>query len=390
MTGSVETHLSSVRRAWRATRSEEFWLELRSKDEDIARFSQVITKLNDDSDDKTPFAQLPSRSREGYVALVDNVLGGEQLERWLADLAHRLAAAGFTGALRGATSVSYPDWFYTWDPDDPNRVRTDLEVDRWIRVRPTAFFAWTMDPDRERPVELPDSTWQVLPKDTAAVVDAALRWTRPAGDHAVLRRELFRTALSDEEALRRGLFDAIVEQASAGVCRWSEPDRTAREVVFESTNLSVVQALHDPRPRTFQVSEVRDVLIDLAETSQIAFVRQSGSVLSWISMDQVEPLPNGLVGSEVFFARHLLDRFAADAHGIQVLTTTHLERARNLDGWMITDLGNDRHLVEASDLAPWYDGDSPDVDVLTNARRDFGPMLLTPEAIAAEPVPRPH
>ena len=108
--------------------------------------------------------------------------------------------------------------------------------------------------------------------------------------------------------------------------------------------------------------------------------------LSITSVDAVLPLP-GIRESGVRYNKHLLDRYVPDAHGVQVLRSAHLERAHDLSGWDITDLGHGRHLVQAHDLAPWYAQTLPDPDVLAHARADFAGAILTQEIIEANRPP---
>lgn len=92
--------------------------------------------------------------------------------------------------------------------------------------------------------------------------------------------------------------------------------------------------------------------------------------------------------------RDLLSSFVPDVHGVQMLTSGHLSRAHDLSGWDVVDLGHDRFLVSARDLTPWLTGPSSldytsppvlDLAVLAQARKDFGGMILTPEAVATHP-----
>jgi hypothetical protein len=66
----------------------------------------------------------------------------------------------------------------------------------------------------------------------------------------------------------------------------------------------------------------------------------------------------------------------------------HLANVHDLSRWTITDLGHGRHLVEHPDLAAWYANPYPEPDVVDQARRDFGSMILTKEIIRANPPPR--
>jgi hypothetical protein len=74
-----------------------------------------------------------------------------------------------------------------------------------------------------------------------------------------------------------------------------------------------------------------------------------------------------------------------DAHGAQLLTRQHLDQARDLSAWLLTEVAPDRFLVQAADLAPWWDTYAPDPDVVARARRDFGDMIITLADIEADP-----
>jgi len=74
--------------------------------------------------------------------------------------------------------------------------------------------------------------------------------------------------------------------------------------------------------------------------------------------------------------------------GLIVLLTSHpcshLEAAHDLSGWDTTRLDEDHVLVQARDLGPWYaeprrGNQLVHGDVIEQARRDFGDMLLTPQ-----------
>jgi hypothetical protein len=78
-------------------------------------------------------------------------------------------------------------------------------------------------------------------------------------------------------------------------------------------------------------------------------------------------------------------RYVLDAHGAQVLTRHHLDRAHDLSAWSVTEIAPDRFLVQATDLAPWWDTLTPDPAVLARARVDFGDMIMTRAGIEADP-----
>ena len=111
--------------------------------------------------------------------------------------------------------------------------------------------------------------------------------------------------------------------------------------------------------------------------------------------DHVRPQEEGITGPENPWGDsgrwqqnyHLHAEYALDAHGINLLTGQHLDRAQNLDQWTVKKIDTDRYLVEARDLSPWFSG-KPDPDVLREARRDFGDMLITWKVVCERPGPQ--
>ena len=81
------------------------------------------------------------------------------------------------------------------------------------------------------------------------------------------------------------------------------------------------------------------------------------------------------------WARTLLGDYAPDAWAAQVLTRSHLDKAHDLTHWTIEALPHQRYLVTTNDPEPWLTGHDPDPDLRSQARADFGDMLLTPQAL---------
>jgi hypothetical protein len=75
-----------------------------------------------------------------------------------------------------------------------------------------------------------------------------------------------------------------------------------------------------------------------------------------------------------------------DAHGILVLTSEHLAKARDPSDWRLEDLGDDRTLVVHRDPAAWFADVVPDLAVLAKARADLGPMIVSEDDVRAHRV----
>lgn len=132
----------------------------------------------------------------------------------------------------------------------------------------------------------------------------------------------------------------------------------------------------------------------------VGFIRYRHGLVAGFDLQNAEPAPPGspdpdYPAMEYDHNRHLYADYVADAHAIQVLTKAHLDRANDLSAWDIDSLGNDRYLVQARELEPWFDREPteiygvpwpvPDPDVLDRARRDFGAMILTHDVLQADP-----
>lgn len=152
------------------------------------------------------------------------------------------------------------------------------------------------------------------------------------------------------------------------------------------------------RPWVELVDDAREHLLLDPAALDVGHIRNGTAVVSgWVELNHLttgshlRQDPN--IKNHYDLNRHLWDTRVLDAHGIQLLTSRHLDHAHDLSGWTVTEVAPDGHLVEAADLAPWFAQDNPDPNVLDQARADFGDMLLTWDHIIANPgpytIPRP-
>ena len=134
-----------------------------------------------------------------------------------------------------------------------------------------------------------------------------------------------------------------------------------------------------------ELVSARAALERAAPQLDVGWVRRASAYTRWGDAHLDLPAwPSGHQG-----LRYLLDsawwsRRVPDAHGLQLLTADHLERAEDLSGWEITQVG-DRFLVAAPDPAPWFADDEPEPTTLERARRDFGGMIADPAELIARP-----
>jgi len=180
--------------------------------------------------------------------------------------------------------------------------------------------------------------------------------------------------------------------AFTNLLRTHDDPPTGRFVALSGGALMISQTFGHRTDWRSTIDALRERLTAQPALTEHASIRPATKCgLSWEHLDFRLKLPNGLREASVRYNQHLLGRYAYDAHGMQVLTDAHLAKAHDLTGWLVTDLGHGRHLVEAADLAPWYANPLPDRGVLDQARHDFGPMILTEDVIRADkaPFPRP-
>lgn len=125
-----------------------------------------------------------------------------------------------------------------------------------------------------------------------------------------------------------------------------------------------------------------DVLIRFGPHLDVGMIRATEPYgNSWASVRGTPPEPpSDIAGTDDL---RLARRYVLDAYGTQVLTGTHLEHARDLSGWDITELGNDRRLVSHPDPEAWYAHDAPNAAILARARQDFGDLIITDEKYRA-------
>ncbi|MBM6403047.1 hypothetical protein JQN72_02130 [Phycicoccus sp. CSK15P-2] len=94
---------------------------------------------------------------------------------------------------------------------------------------------------------------------------------------------------------------------------------------------------------------------------------------------QPTPQENALASGRI---DHLLGEYVAEASVAQVLTASHLAKARDLEDFHVEPLPAGRFLVQAKDPEPWVRDINPDPAVLQRAREAFGDMIVTEETIA--------
>lgn len=201
----------------------------------------------------------------------------------------------------------------------------------------------------------------------------------------MLRQATYLAAVDLDDA-SAALARALSDSGYAGLQFQIEADQHVTHVAFGFGGEASYQVVSNASWQ-HRIATLRDALTALPADTEHGFIRPATrGALGLYNLDNVLPLP-GIEEHHVRYNKHLSGRYLPDAHGIQLVRTAHLDNAHDLTAWDITDLGHDRHLVQARDLEPWYAHTQPEPDVLTQARADFAGALLTEQVITDHPTP---
>lgn len=283
---------------------------------------------------------------------------------WLDQLAKNLTAAKISGTITAETAVPWPTWMH--GPEGYNRREPGP-------VMAIAYPKTSVDDD-------PAATDALQTR----IVDHILDWAsqseciRVAPDMAdfALPTDNPRPSFLRVRNVDRLAFFGGIQQP------WQRRDVSWSQFIGDRV---VSARLHAPAlTRTQQLEELTGLLTGWdPETAMYGFltIRQHPSTNGMISLLR-EAEPPALAGPKQYYlCADNYDAIVADAHGTQLLTDRHLSRARDLSNWEVTEITPHRYLVRAQDLEPWYAGDTPDPEVVAQARSDFGDMILTPETV---------
>jgi hypothetical protein len=374
----VEVVWGALSRALRKAQYEELWLQFRprgSKDvfDAVAAAVEVANQEVEDAgwgDDV--FTGGVSDSDAGPVAFMSRAKSKEGVRVWLAVFARHLQTQGLSGRVTAAPEAFFPDW-----------LSGEVEVPRQL----TAFVSYQtndlalLDADEER------RAWHVPAALTAKVADAATAWGRFNGADVYLLRYIHQTRSKNPDA-GSALAGAAVQFAMGRVVYLRSQPRRLVWASLGALGRASYGVLDDTVSWQDRLAQVVRAMVAFPEDTDLAFVQYSSALeLGWSGLYTVRPVLPYVEEYHIRYSRHLNGQYIADAHGLQLLTDAHLAHANDLSDWIIEPLGAGKHLVQATDLEPWYATIEPDPETLAKARADFGGMILTPEIIAANPPP---
>jgi hypothetical protein len=314
------------------------------------------------------WAQHVIPSVKGPMVDLDWIGTDEQTQEWLGVFAEELARRGRAGQVTAAPQARFPADFDGY----------------FIQPRLTCYLALTVE-DPSGYFAPGPGRWLGKEDLTRDLCRFAVEWGPMPGAATYLSESTSEVLIGDPRPAE-ALLAGVTRSAQAGVMYLlSQPYRT-RSVEFLSGARVAFQAAADSRGAATpdwrgQAEAVTGALLRLPERLDYGLIRPAAG-FGFGSKTPTDPyVRDGLYDLN----RHMWSQYVQDAHGSQLLTRQHLERAHDLSAWQVTEVARGRFLVKAADLAPWWDSYTPDPDVLAQARSDFGDMIMTLADIEADP-----
>lgn len=372
----VEVVWSSLFRAWRKAQFEELWLQFRpraAKDvfEAVEDAVLVANQVVVDAGWDDVFTSGVSDSDAGPVALMSRAGQEEGVRAWFTAFAHHLETLGKSGRVTAAPEIFFPEWL------SGGKVPEQLTGFVSYQTNDLAL----LDAEEER------RTWHVTEYLTSQVADAATAWGRFEGADVYLLRNIHQIRTTNPD-VGPALATAATKFAMARVAYLRSEQRRLKWTSLSPLGRCCYGIMDDTMTWQDRLTQVTKALTAFPQETDLAFIRYGRALnLSWGDLAGLKPPLPYIEEYHVRYNRHLNGRYVPDAHGIQLLTDAHLNNANNLTDWNITKLGAGKHLVQATDLEPWYATATPDPDTLAKARADFGNMILTKETITNNPPP---
>ncbi len=288
---------------------------------------------------------------------------GPLLQRWIGQLAANLTAEGVSGSLTGARGVGRVAW--AKELQDKTPTLSGMLAYQPLPSATMYGFGWGADP-------------AVL----EAVLDHTLAWALADADLA--RVWMNGVNIPVEPSAARPLFRRAVE-ASCSLSGYSRAKYRVRFERFRSpAAVSLSQYGYSTRNWQELVEDLRQQVLT-APRDRLVLARVDAYDWSDILLAFRDRTAHD--GHSLNLYPDLWGEWSPDPCGIQILTSAHLAKAHDLSDWTITGLGDDRHLVEARNLADWY-AQPPsriyyrDPGFMAKPRADFGDMILTRQRAA--------
>lgn len=340
----VEVVWSALARAWRKAEGEELWLQFRprgSKDVFDA-VDAAVDVANQSVEDAgwgaDVFVEGLSDCDAGPAALMSRAGPEDGVRAWFAAFADHLQRLGKTGKVTAAPTAHFPEWLI-------NGTVLPKQL--------SAFVSYQTDDLTGQEMQQRATAWHVPARLTQKVTEAATAWGPFDGADVYLYRNIHQIRTKNPD-VSRPLADGVIKFGMAGVTYLrSEPRRmVSLELYVEGQACYMV--LDDTATWQDRLEQVTRAMVAFPEDTDLAFVQYDNAYGGWGALSNARPPLPHVSEADIRDNRHLNSAYIPDAHGLQLLTDTHLGHAHDLSDWIIEPLGAGKHLVQAKDLQPWY------------------------------------
>jgi len=323
----------------------------------------------------TTFGGFTSATPKGIaVATLSNRSVEDAGVVWCSALAAELERRGIVGTI-GTTGRSWP----TSDPI------IHANVDRRF---PATFVAYRVT---DYPLRtLPLNGWRVEAATAARLTRRLQDWVAASGDEVWVNLVYGAIPVPPSEAARFLDWSTAHSSTLKRLTSVDVGSTTSRSAVLSDLGGLVTQHV-DPEADwlTLLAAQIDLLLLDPL-AADAALIKNSGCFpMTWSNLDIRGDSPHRTVRHPIDYEcnRHLWDQYVIDAAGVNLLTGKHLEHAHDLGDWEVEEVAPERYLVKAKDLGAWYAGMAADPATIAKARDDFGDMILSWDAILANPGP---
>lgn len=311
---------------------------------------------------------------QGAAVYLSRTGGEAGLRLWAETFARTLADGGVIGEVTAAPHQQQPRW-----------VEDEFGLGSMGLAAFTAYrFTEGADFDAQGRLN-----WAVPTDATARLTESCVARVLDGPGTAYLRLGTYRTKLNAilgaetptpmvSAQVAPLLTTALPTQRVAQVMNL---DRTPQRYVatrFIAT-ASAVHVHYEPGlPWADRLAGLLDYLRATADLVELAMIRPTPWHANyWDDMEVTGPplLAASVPGVWYQQRRRELGSTVPDVHGVQLLTSAHLDRAHDLSHWEVEEVAGDRFLVSARNLEQWLRGDGPPAEVLAAGRADFGQML---------------
>lgn len=375
----VEVVWGALNKAWRKAEYEELWVQFRPRgSKDVLDAVEAAVQIADQVVEDAGWGEDVhttggvSDSDAGPVVLLRRAGHEPGLRSWLGAFAHHLESLGKSGKVTAPPEAYLPDWL--------NGV---IELPRQL----TSFVSYRTNNLTGLEEQERRAGWHVTAALTEKVTEAGAAWGRFSGADVYLSRNIH-TIRTKNPDVGRPLAEGISRFGMAGVTYLRSKPRRLISMHLGTQGRACYQVMDDTMSWHDRLEQVSAAMAAFPDDTDLAFVQYTHALtISWDALITGRPPLPFVRESHIRYNKHLHSQYTPDAHGLQILTDTHLGHATDLSDWVIAPLGGGRHLVQAKDLEPWYANIDPDPETLAKARADFGKMILTPQTVADNPPP---